>query len=74
MKIYRRSAPFGSAGGGGLYFLAFACAQERIDIQLQRMYGLTDDGLHDRLIEYSRAVTGSYWYVPSADNLGAVVG
>lgn len=64
MKIYRRSAPHGLAAEKGLYFLAFACAQKRIQIQLDRMFGVSGDGLYDRLIEYSTPVTGSYWYAP----------
>ena len=73
LKIYRRSAPFGKVGVHGLYFLAFACAQHRIDIQLQRMFGLAGDGLHDRIIEFSTADTGSYWFAPSEDDLAAVL-
>lgn len=33
------------------------------------MYGVTGDGLHDRLIEFSTPVTGSYWFAPDADTL-----
>lgn len=71
LKIYRRSAPFGGVAEHGLYFLAFACAPRRVDAQLESMFGLTDDGLHDRLIEYSKPVTGAYWYVPGQDELAA---
>lgn len=69
LKIYRRSAPYGSVDEHGLYFLAFACDPRRVDAQLESMYGLTDDGLHDRIIEFSQAVTGAYWYVPGTDEL-----
>ena len=64
LKIYRRSTPYGTVGEHGLYFVAFACDLVRVQVQLERMYGVSGDGLHDRLIEYSEAVTGSYWYVP----------
>lgn len=74
MEIYRRSAPFGTAAEGGLCFVAFACEQIRMDIQLKRMFGMTDDGLHDRLIEFSSAVTGSYWYVPDSQSLAGALG
>ncbi len=73
MKIYRRSSPFGNASEHGLYFLAFACEQQRFDTQLQRMYGLTD-GITDRLIDFSDAVTGSYWFAPSQTDLTALLG
>jgi putative iron-dependent peroxidase len=74
LKIYRRSAPYGTVTEHGLYFVAFACDLHRFDVQLQRMYGLAGDGLSDRLIEFSQAVTGAYWYVPSTDDLRAEFG
>jgi putative iron-dependent peroxidase len=69
MKIYRRSAPYGNASEKGLMFICFACNQTRIQIQLERMVGCTDDGLSDHLMKYSDAVSGSYWYAPSQDQL-----
>jgi len=33
------------------------------------MYGVAGDGLRDRLIEFSRAVTGSYWFAPSQEDV-----
>ena len=38
------------------------------------MYGLTGDGLRDRLIDFSRAITGAYWFAPSATDLAEVFG
>ena len=73
-KIWRRSAPFGGAGRHGLFFLAFACDPGRFDIQLRRMYGLADDGLHDRLTEFSVPVSASYWFVPSEQALARALG
>ena len=64
LKVYRRSAPYATLARHGLYFLSFACALERHQIQLDRMYGVSGDGLHDRLIEFSRADTGSYLFAP----------
>ena len=75
LKVYRRSAPYATLARHGLYFLAFARARERHQIQLERMFGVSGDGLHDRLIEFSRADTGSYLFAPGertlADALGA---
>ncbi len=73
MKIYRRSFPYGSVGAKGLYFLSFACDIARFDVQLQRMFGVSSDGLLDRLTEFSTAVTGSYWFAPSEGDLAAVL-
>ena len=69
LKVYRRSAPYATLARNGLYFLAFACALERHHIQLQRMFGVTGDGLHDRLIEFSSADTGSYLFAPGEETL-----
>ena len=33
------------------------------------MFGANDDGIHDRRIEFSTAMTGSYWFVPSQELL-----
>jgi putative iron-dependent peroxidase len=72
MKILRQSSPYGSAAEHGLYFVAFACEQRRFQIQLDRMYGVTDDGLCDRLTDFSQAVTGAYWFAPSMEDLTRV--
>jgi putative iron-dependent peroxidase len=63
-EIYRRSVPYGRAEEHGLYFLAFSCERTRFDILLSRMFGTADDGIHDRLTEFSQPVTGSYWFAP----------
>ncbi|MFL0800287.1 MAG: Dyp-type peroxidase [Agarilytica sp.] len=72
-KIYRRSAPYGNALEHGLYFLAFSCDVNRFDVQLKHMFGLAGDGLHDKLIEYSKPVTSSYWFAPSATDLNSIL-
>ena len=72
-KIWRRSFPYGDTSTKGLYFLSFACDLGRFDVQLQRMYGVSGDGLKDRITEFSAAVTGSYWYAPSEPDLAAAL-
>ena len=69
LKIYRRSAPFGGVRSNGLYFLAFSCELMRFAIQLDRMFGRAEDGLLDRLTEFSTPVSGSYWYAPPVESL-----
>jgi putative iron-dependent peroxidase len=73
MKIFRRSFPYGTVARHGLYFLAFACDIERFDVQLRRMYGVSGDGVHDRITEFSQAITGSYWFAPGEDDLKAAL-
>ena len=74
LKVYRRSTPYATLARHGLYFLSFARARERHQIQLERMYGVFGDGLHDRLIEFSRADTGSYLFAPGERALAQAVG
>ncbi|OUS38458.1 hypothetical protein A9R00_10495 [Oleispira antarctica] len=81
MKIYRRSAPYMSSQltakshgrikqpDNGLYFLAFACEMQRFTVQLERMLGLTEDGISDKLMQYSKPRTGCYWFIPSQIDL-----
>lgn len=73
-EIYRRSVPFGSVGERGLYFLGFSCERERFDGMLAQMFGTTGDGVHDRLLDFTRAVTGSYYFAPGLEDLAAVNG
>ena len=58
---------------GILCFLAFACELSRFDVLLRSMFGASGDGIHDRLIEFSRAVTGSYWFAPSEEDLAEIL-
>lgn len=73
MKIYRRSTPYGNINEHGLFFLAFACDPYRVQIQLERMTGATDDKIHDKLMEYSKPVTGSYWFAPTVEDLKEII-
>lgn len=72
-KIFRRSLPWGGVAEQGLYFLAFACALSRFEIQLERMYGTAGDDLHDRVTEFSQALSGAYWFAPSGEELAAAL-
>jgi putative iron-dependent peroxidase len=33
------------------------------------MFGITEDGLYDKIIEYSKPLTSSYWFAPSTEDL-----
>jgi putative iron-dependent peroxidase len=74
LEIYRRSVPFFGVGEHGLHFVAFSSERRRFDLMLRRMFGVDGDGLHDRLTEFSRPVTGSYWFVPALDDLERALG
>jgi porphyrinogen peroxidase len=64
LPIYRRSVPYGTVAEHGLYFVAFSADRSRFDTMLGRMFGTSDDGLHDRLTEFSRPISGAYYYAP----------
>ena len=73
VEIYRKSFPYGTVGEHGLYFLAFACRIERFAFLLDSMFGLTGDGVHDRLLQFTRPVTGAYWFAPAAEDLAELL-
>lgn len=73
LKVFRCSKPFSNANEKGLYFVSFACELKRHQIQLERMYGLSEDGITDRLLEYSQAKNSSYWFVPSKRDLEDII-
>ncbi len=74
LEIYRRSVPFGTTRELGLQFVAFSADPGRYERMLNRMFGHSDDGLHDRLTEFSRPASSAYYFVPSLDDLGSVLG
>ncbi len=64
LPIYRRSVPYGAVAEHGLYFVAFSADRTRFDTMLGRMFGTGKDGRHDRLTDFSRPVSGAYYYAP----------
>ena len=72
LQILRQSYPWGTAREAGLYFVAYTKSLDIFDLMLARMMGMTDDGLHDRLMEFTRAVTGATFFAPSLLTLNAL--
>jgi putative iron-dependent peroxidase len=72
LEIFRRSAPWGTVTEHGLYFVAFSADPARFDRMLARMFGTSGDGLHDHLTDFSRPVSGSYYFAPSLESLAAL--
>lgn len=70
--IYRRSIPYGNVRERGLYFLGFSADRAIFDGMLSQMYGTSGDGLYDRLLDFTTAVTGSYYFAPSIEDLTAM--
>ena len=67
LEIFRRSVPYGSSQEHGLYFVAFSAERSRYDRILARMFGTAGDGVHDRLTDFSRPVSGAYYFAPSSE-------
>jgi porphyrinogen peroxidase len=68
LDIVRDNMPFGDAGKGefGTYFIGYAKSPHRIEQMLVNMFVGRPPGNYDRLLDFSRAVTGSLFFVPSA--------
>ena len=66
--ILRDNMPFGNIGKGefGTYFIGYAKSPHRIEQMLENMFVGKPPGNYDRLLDFSRAVTGTLFFVPSA--------
>ncbi|SEA63103.1 Dyp-type peroxidase [Paraburkholderia sartisoli] len=74
VKILRDNMPFGRPGAGefGTYFIGYARSPAPIEQMLENMFVGRPPGNYDRLLDYSRAVTGGLFFVPSATLLEAL--
>ncbi|GAB2645039.1 Dyp-type peroxidase [Nocardia goodfellowii] len=68
-KILRANMPFGSVKEGefGTYYIAYAASPDVTDSMLVRMFLGTEDATHDRILDFSTAITGTQFFTPSAD-------
>lgn len=68
VEILRDNMPFGDAGKGefGTYFIGYARTPHAIEQMLVNMFVGRPPGNYDRLLDFSRAVTGTLFFVPSA--------
>jgi putative iron-dependent peroxidase len=67
LEILRDNMPFGDVGKGefGTYFIGYARSPHRIEQMLINMFVGRPPGNYDRLLDFSRAVTGTLFFVPS---------
>src|SRR6266446_1130598 len=74
VKILRDNMPFGRAAQGefGTYFIGYSRSPRTIELMLENMFVGRPPGNYDRLLDFSRAVTGNLFFVPSATFLEAV--
>lgn len=70
-QIVRENMVFGSVGAGefGTYFIGYAADPGVIERMLHRMFVGEPSGNHDRILDFSTAVTGGLFFVPTADFL-----
>ena len=74
IKILRDNMPFGRAGDGefGTYFIGYSRSPRTIEQMLENMFIGRPPGNYDRLLDFSHAVTGNLFFVPSATFLETV--
>jgi len=68
IKILRDNMPFGRPGYGefGTYFIGYSRSPRTIEQMLENMFVGNPPGNYDRLLDFSHAVTGNLFFVPSA--------
>jgi porphyrinogen peroxidase len=72
-KIFRRNIAYGSVGVHGTIFVGFSATQKNLATMLDSMVGRGADP-PDKLTAFTRAVTGAYYVIPSAERLAAFGG
>jgi putative iron-dependent peroxidase len=68
-QILRYNMPFGRVGARefGTYFIGYARSPEVIEQMLSNMFIGNPPGNYDRILDFSQALTGSLFFVPTAD-------
>jgi putative iron-dependent peroxidase len=66
--IFRRNMPYGSIGDHGTMFVGFSADQKRLSRMLDSMAGLVS-GTRDALTRFTQPLSGSYYFVPSVEDL-----
>jgi len=75
IKILRDNMPFGDVARGefGTYFIGYARSPRPIEQMLENMFVGRPPGNYDRLLDFSRALTGNLFFVPSLDLLDSLL-
>ena len=74
LEIVRANMPFGEIGKGefGTYFIGYARSPRRTEQMLENMFVGRPPGNYDRILDFSRAVTGTLFFVPTATFLDEI--
>jgi putative iron-dependent peroxidase len=70
-QILRENMPFGTLGLGefGTYFVGYSATPSVTELMLQHMFLGDPPGNYDRILDFSTAVTGTLFFVPTANFL-----
>jgi len=71
IKILRENMPFGRPAQGefGTYFIGYSRSPRTIEQMIENMFVGRPPGNYDRILDFSRAVTGSLFFAPAASFL-----
>src|SRR5579863_9517633 len=74
IKILRDNMPFGRPGHGefGTYFIGYTRSPRTIEQMLKNMFIGRPPGNYDRILDFSTAVTGGLFFIPTATFLDGV--
>ncbi len=75
VKILRDNMPFGRVADGefGTYFIGYSRSPHTIEQMLENMFVGRPPGNYDRILDFSRAVTGNLFFAPTTTFLDNVV-
>ncbi|PXW81579.1 putative iron-dependent peroxidase [Nitrosomonas sp. Nm84] len=76
LKIIRDNMPFGSMANNemGTYFIAYASTFSTVTKMLTRMFKGEPEGNYDRILDFSKATTGTLFFCPSMNMLKEFAG
>ncbi len=71
LQIMRFNMPFGRVGSAefGTFYIAYAKTPSVTEEMLRNMFLGKGDAPHDRILDFSTALTGTLYFVPDADFL-----
>lgn len=74
LAILRHSLPYGDGQGEkGLFFVAYTNNLGILDDMLEQMFGTSGDNIHDRLLHFTTAKDGAYYFMPSQELLEQIL-
>ncbi len=70
-QIMRFNMPFGRVGAGefGTYYVGYARSPDVMEQMLENMFAGKPPGNYDRILDFSTALTGNLFFVPTVDFL-----